>query len=88
MEDQTAIDAYLVKEQAEEGTATERTLRWLADGATSLGEVIERLRQYADYLAELKLLGWELTCEVDNLYMFLRNPAHPMGSPELEDECS
>lgn len=82
MNDPMAIDAGLVKEQAEEGQVVERSLRWLADGATTLSEVIARIREYADYLAELNLKGWALIDEVDNLYMFMQNPAYPIGNPE------
>lgn len=32
MNDPMAIDAGLVKEQAEEGRVVDRSLRWLADG--------------------------------------------------------
>lgn len=84
MDQEKEVDSDLIEQQAEMGNVAERSLRWLADGATTLGEVIARVRQYADYLAQLKLRGWELIDEVDNLYMFLQNPAYPIGDPDDE----
>lgn len=80
MELPTSIDDGLIEEQGEFGSATERSLRWLADGATTLSEVVHRIREYADYLTQLEARGWQLTGEVDNLYMFLQNHAHPIGA--------
>lgn len=59
------------------GTALEPTLRWLADGATTLAEAVSRIRAYAEYLDQLEGMGWQLTSEVDNLYLFLQKPCSP-----------
>lgn len=86
-ESRVSIDDDLVRVQAEQGTAVERTLRWLADVATTLAEVAERIREYAAYLEQLEARSWQLTCDVDNLYMFLQNPAYPIGDLSEESEA-
>ena len=48
--------------------------------------MVYRIREYADYMTQLEARGWQLTGEVDNLYMFLQNPAYPIGTAEEEDD--
>jgi hypothetical protein len=46
---------------------------WSMDGATTLVEAAAKLREYADYLEELKRDGWELTKPVDDDWGFIEN---------------
>lgn len=42
--------------------------KWMFDGAKTLDEVIQKLRQHIEHIEELKREGWELIGEVQDDY--------------------
>lgn len=54
-----------------DGTATDREIRYIADGCETLGEVAKKLRELADQYESWEKKGWQLSQPVDNLYLFM-----------------
>lgn len=46
--------------------------KWIADGAQTLDEVIEKLQEYICYIETLKADGYELIDSMDDDYGFVR----------------
>lgn len=71
-EDQFDDEDELDFEEYAELTKHDLWLKWIAEGATNLGEVTEILRDYASHLGGLVLDGYELATPVDNGHVAVR----------------
>lgn len=60
------IAGDLTEEELEAGRLESVCVRWVADEAETLGEASLMLRDFAEWLVELELDGWQLVDAVDN----------------------
>jgi hypothetical protein len=59
--------------------------KWCMDGAKTIDEAIEKLREMIEYLEELKGEGWELIDEIDDDYGFLRKTSENVAGERTKD---
>ena len=59
------IAGELSEEEIEGGRLESLCVKWVADAAATLSEASVRLREFAQWLLELELDGWQLVDPVD-----------------------
>ena len=59
------IAGELTEEEVEAGRLESLCVKWVADEAETLSEASLRLRDFAEWLVELELDGWQLVEPVD-----------------------
>ena len=67
------IAAALTEHELERGRLETICVRWVADEARTLSEAVDRLRDFAEWPAELETEGWQLVEPVDGGHGHLVN---------------
>lgn len=83
-EHQERLQPYL-REYEEFGHVTLRA-KWRMDGARTLLEAADQIRDFADEVEFLAAHGFELEQPVDDDYAFLWMPESPIDPPDDDDE--
>ncbi len=83
------IAAELTEEDLERGRLEVVCGKWVIDDARTLSEAAAELRDFADWLVELELDGWQLIEPVDggHAYLVNRDPHRRISQPEISESA-